>query len=473
MVFPVIPSLLLAVAALSSSAVAHPNAHDAINAALPGTWHHPEDHPVRALFRRGDDGATYPAVGTPEWSAGLPTWEDDEKGMPTDGKGYPQVWIDALNAAVKAGNIPDIPPSTLDPTGFPKYADGLDPNGPVVCSATYKCRSNDSSEIWDAPDGVFASSFDDGPLPTSIALYNFLKQNNVTSTHFMIGGNIRDNPDAFKLAFDDLQSDIAVHTWTHPYMTTLTNLQVVGELGWTMKLIHDSTGGRVPKYWRPPFGDSDERVLAIAKNVFGLNTVIWNQEPHAHRANPFSSPSPLLPATPPSFHLPSTEDWSIGEANGATRPGVDANLKKWISGAKSPGLIILEHELTNDTVGAFMQAFPLIAQNGWNFKSLARMNSDTDPIYQNAVDDTGDVTPMTVGGPAAAPPAASTSSSSGAATGAAIGAAAPSASGSATGSAPAASGSGKVDSKDNGAGSFASPATWLVSVVAAAAFALA
>ena len=61
-------------------------------------------------------------------------------------------------------------------------------------------------------------------------------------------------------------------------MTTLNNLQVLGELGWTMKLIHDSTGGRVPKYWRPPFGDSDERVLAIAKNVFGLTTVIWNQE---------------------------------------------------------------------------------------------------------------------------------------------------------------------------------------------------
>ena len=28
-----------------------------------------------------------------------------------------------------------------------------------------------------------------------------------------------------------LADDIAVHTWTHPYMTTLNNLQVVGELG--------------------------------------------------------------------------------------------------------------------------------------------------------------------------------------------------------------------------------------------------
>ena len=61
-------------------------------------------------------------------------------------------------------------------------------------------------------------------------------------------------------------------------MTTKTNQEVLGELGWTMELIHNSTGGRLPKYWRPPYGDSDERVRAIAKEVFGLITVIWNQE---------------------------------------------------------------------------------------------------------------------------------------------------------------------------------------------------
>lgn len=45
-----------------------------------------------------------------------------------------------------------------------------------------------------------------------------------------------------------------------------------------MQLIHNSTGGRVPKYWRPPYGDTDQRTSAIAKYVFGLETVVWNQE---------------------------------------------------------------------------------------------------------------------------------------------------------------------------------------------------
>jgi chitin deacetylase len=45
-----------------------------------------------------------------------------------------------------------------------------------------------------------------------------------------------------------------------------------------MQLIHNSTGGRVPRYWRPPYGDSDMRTRSIAKEVFGLETVIWNSE---------------------------------------------------------------------------------------------------------------------------------------------------------------------------------------------------
>ena len=61
-------------------------------------------------------------------------------------------------------------------------------------------------------------------------------------------------------------------------MTKLTNLDIVAELGWSMQLIHDSTGGRLPRYWRPPYGDADNRVRAIAKEVFGLRTIFWNQE---------------------------------------------------------------------------------------------------------------------------------------------------------------------------------------------------
>ncbi|KAI0719530.1 hypothetical protein C8T65DRAFT_568947 [Cerioporus squamosus] len=439
--------LFLALAALSASASPYDH-HDHDHAApraLPGRWYHHEDHPAYALFRRGDtDGATYPEIGSPEWSAGYPDTDVT--------KGLPQAWTDALNAAVKAGKIPNIPVSTST-GGNPTYPQGFDPNGPTVCSATYKCRNKE--DLWDAPDGVFGSSFDDGPLPTSMPLYQFLKDNNVITTHFMIGSNILWNVDEFKFAFETLESDIAVHTWTHPYMTTLSNEQVIGELGWTMELIHNSTGGRLPKYWRPPYGDSDERVRAIAKEVFGLTTVIWNQD---------------------------TEDWSIGSAGGATRPQVDANLKTWITGPKSPGLIILEHELSNNTVDAFMQAFPLIAQNGWKFESLARLDGGS--VYQNSPDDSSDVTPQSVGVLAAvspSPPAGSSSagSSSTSSKPSGTGAASSGSSSTASGSSANPSATGAAQDQKNGAVSrFSSPMSWQSAAltttlsVLAAAFAL-
>jgi chitin deacetylase len=225
-------------------------------------------------------------TGSTAWAATYPTSKPDPSKVPA-------AWTASLNAAVAAGKIPSIPPSTVNAAGVPVYAGGLDPNGKQVCSATYKCRI--PGDVWDAPDGVYALGFDDGPLPVSClrvpsklaltrlqgssdTLYEFLHNNSQHATHFMIGVNILANQAQFNYAFATLQDDIAVHTYTHPMMTTLSNEQVIAELGYTVQLIRDLTGGRLPRFWRPPFGDSDTRVRAIALEVFGLVTIIWNQE---------------------------------------------------------------------------------------------------------------------------------------------------------------------------------------------------
>lgn len=50
---------------------------------------------------------------------------------------------------------------------------------------------------------------------------------------------------------------------------------------------------------------------------------------------------------------------------------------------KSPGLIVLEHEIASTTVNGFMTAYPLIKSNGWKFMSLAKAIGDG-RTYQNA-----------------------------------------------------------------------------------------
>ncbi|KIJ57012.1 carbohydrate esterase family 4 protein [Sphaerobolus stellatus SS14] len=324
---------------------------DSINRRLPSTqWYHDEDHPVNALFKR--DTAT---PGTAAWQAQYPP-----PGPNTMTAGaLPQAWLDALHAAEAAGLIPDIPVSFAPPDGSsPVYPNNADPTSQEICSSTAKCRGN--GDIWDAPDNTVAIGFDDGPEEGSALLYDFLQQNNIPSTHFMIGSNIVWSYPLFQRAFVELNVDIAVHTWDHRLMTNLSNEVALGELAWTMQIIADSTGGRVPKFWRPPYGDSDNRIRAIAKEILGLTQINWNQD---------------------------SEDWTIA-AGKTTVPAVESSISGWYAGAKSPGLIILEHELTNDTSGAFINTFPGIAENGWQMASTLQLfggswknaDSNTAPI---------------------------------------------------------------------------------------------
>lgn len=336
--------------------------------ALPDTWFRPRDeHPVHRLFSRQ---TTTPEVGSPEWTAKYPAGKLKVEDIP-------QAWMDALNAAQSAGRIPDIPISSTSGSYVDANGTTLSPGREPVCSSAAQCKGDD--QIYDVPDGTVALSFDDGPLPASRELYKFLREHNQKVTHFFIGSYILGSPDIFLEAFNTNGDDIAVHTWSHPHMTQLSNELVLAELGWTMQIIHDSTGGRLPRYWRPSYGDSDNRVRAIAREIFGLQTVIWNND---------------------------TNDWNIGK--GQTIAKATAVLTKAYKGPKSPGLNILEHELTKDSVKVFTDTYPLIAQNGWTAKSIPDAMGAT--WYLNAADNTSPVTDRVVsGGPNATVPSAGSS----------------------------------------------------------------
>ncbi|EJU00871.1 glycoside hydrolase/deacetylase [Dacryopinax primogenitus] len=299
-----------------------------LSLASPLPFYQPHTSPAAALFRR--QNASLPAVGTDAWTALYPSGS----GTPST---IPQAWLDALAAAENSGLIPNISQSTLNSqSGMTTYPDGQDPTGTEVCSFTYQC--NVTTDIVNPPEGVIALTFDDGPIPgPSDTLYSFLYNNSQHATHFMIGVNILGAPTQFLTAFGNNKDHIGVHTWSHPYLTTLSNDQVVSELGWTVQIIHDSTGGLIPSCYRPPYGDTDNRVRAIAEHVFGLKTVTWNQD---------------------------SEDWMIGD--GTTEEAVEGSLTNWVvdgGGVQGQGLLILEHELMDTTVQAFMDIYPSMKAN--------------------------------------------------------------------------------------------------------------
>lgn len=92
-------------------------------------------------------------------------------------KKIPQAWTDALDAAIAAGKIPNIPVAVNSSvTGEPGYGTGTNPAQPDICSASAHCKID--GDIWDAPDGIIGIGFDDGPLPVRHCLFLMLLSSN-------------------------------------------------------------------------------------------------------------------------------------------------------------------------------------------------------------------------------------------------------------------------------------------------------
>jgi hypothetical protein len=96
-------------------------------------------------------------------------------------------------------------------------------------------------------------TYDDGPAFYTPDLLHYLDEVKLKSTFFVVGSRCVQFPRTLQAEYMG-GHQIAVHTWSHSYMTSLTNEQIIAELGWSKKIIKDILGV-TPNYWRPPYGD--------------------------------------------------------------------------------------------------------------------------------------------------------------------------------------------------------------------------
>ncbi|KAI8393562.1 uncharacterized protein BYT42DRAFT_551471 [Radiomyces spectabilis] len=212
-------------------------------------------------------------------------------------------------------------------------------------------------------DGPMNPNHEDGPLNddkwAEPELYNFLaKNNNQKATLFYIGSNVVTFPAAARRALNDGHV-LCVHTWSHPQMTTQSNEKVVAELYWTLRAIKEATGV-TPRCWRPPFGDVDDRVRAIAWQM-GMRTMLWDED---------------------------TDDWNMpGDGGGDLAPStVDGYFEDWINKRKNGtdnehGHIVLEHELNNSTVSMTEKWLPKL-QETFNVVSMHQCLNISQPYWE-------------------------------------------------------------------------------------------
>ncbi|KAF8305092.1 glycoside hydrolase/deacetylase [Clavulina sp. PMI_390] len=257
----------------------------------------------------------------------IPTWAFS----PTEG--YPA--LDAVpptNSTQVQQWIAEVAATGIQIPNIPLSKDGSCASDPAkVANASYcwwTCGGcTRDTDVTTCPDKMtWGLTYDDGPSPWTTDLLNYLDENNLKTTFFVVGSRAISRPDILQAEYAGLHH-IADHTWSHPYLTTLSNDQIIAELGWTRKAIKDITGV-TPLYMRPPYGDIDDRVRAICK-AMNLTPVMWSN----YSTNYFD-----------------TEDWHI--PLGYSVDGVIDNFENILNNASvlDTGFIVLEHDLYPQTV---------------------------------------------------------------------------------------------------------------------------
>lgn len=179
-----------------------------------------------------------------------------------------------------------------------------------------------------------ALTFDDGPGPDTPAVLAELKKANVPATFFVIGANVKENPEVFSQVVA-AGHEVGVHTWNHKDMTTLAAKEQKSEIDSTAGEIV-AVGGTPSRLFRAPYGSVNPAVLKQAEDA-KLLSVLWDVD---------------------------TVDW--------TRPGTDQIVQTAVSNAQ-PGSIILMHDGGGDratTVAAIPRIVKELRAKGFEFATV-------------------------------------------------------------------------------------------------------
>ncbi|WEK53564.1 MAG: polysaccharide deacetylase family protein [Candidatus Cohnella colombiensis] len=113
---------------------------------------------------------------------------------------------------------------------------------------------------------VVAFTFDDGPNPLYTAqILDIFRKSASKATFFMIGNQIEQHPEVAKAVFEQ-GHEIANHTYSHPYLTTISEQDCINELLRTHEIIMQTTGVK-PLTFRAPYFDMNEQVVKASEQL--------------------------------------------------------------------------------------------------------------------------------------------------------------------------------------------------------------
>ncbi|GAA5825744.1 hypothetical protein JCM3770_007097 [Rhodotorula araucariae] len=285
------------------------------------------------------------------------------------GGAFPPIWeianlstaqpqVTALFQSLNS-SIPNIAPKGTPAGNFTTvvYDGTVDPD----CWWTYKqCHTPKAEgvqpDVYDlATPNTWGLTYDDGPNCSHNAFYDYLESQNQKATMFYVGSNVIDWPLEAQRGLAD-GHELCAHTWSHRYMTSLSNEQAFAELYYSKKAIKDVIGVTV-QCWRPPYGDVDDRIRYIAQSL-GMQTIIWEDN---------------------------TFDYEIATLSRAKIvDNYNQILAKAANGTYNVnGTIVLSHELNNDTMNLAQEFLPKIKQAFKHVAPIGVAMNNTKPYIES------------------------------------------------------------------------------------------
>jgi cellulose synthase/poly-beta-1,6-N-acetylglucosamine synthase-like glycosyltransferase/peptidoglycan/xylan/chitin deacetylase (PgdA/CDA1 family) len=236
----------------------------------------------------------------------------------------PQVGTDAERQAAR-GADDRVPVSVAD-------------GGSVVDATQHQVRS------LAVPAMTVALTFDDGPDPVwTPEILAVLRKYDVPGTFFVLGSMGSQHPDLLR-DIRDSGSEIGLHTFTHPDLTTVSKDRLTRELSQTQLAIAGATG-QISYLVRPPYSSE---VSALDNNQFDIVKELGDR------------------GFVTAFSDVDSRDWE--------RNGVESIVRA-STPADGTGGTVLMHDAGGDrpeTVAALDELIPQLKAEGYTFKTVSQ-----------------------------------------------------------------------------------------------------
>jgi peptidoglycan/xylan/chitin deacetylase (PgdA/CDA1 family) len=181
-------------------------------------------------------------------------------------------------------------------------------------------------------------TFDAGSGTESVGpILEALRKHGVKGTFFITGKWATNNPELVRMIASG-GHEIFNHSYDHPHLPELSDADVASQLISTNEALISITGSSSQPYFRPPYGERDERVLNIVAQA-GYQSIYWTID---------------------------AGDWR--ESEGMTADDV----KYTILSNLQPGMIVLMHVGDTITGSILDELLTTIEQKGYRAVSLTQ-----------------------------------------------------------------------------------------------------